>query len=123
MELSLYRNQLTKKLFLIYGMNAVDWICTVILLKSGDFYEANPLARLFIDSLPIGFIVKCVLPMGLILGITVILRLFNGYELRSADQWISFMVVFYLAIDLDHVINFFILNCSSAGRNVFPFLQ
>ena len=108
-EISIVRFKLFKKLMIVYSLNVADWICTVVLLYTERFYEANPLMRQIITDLPQGFIFKCLFPALIILTIILALRLLDMRELAVADRFISFVLVFYLAINIDHVINFFIL--------------
>ena len=101
--------RLDQKLVMIYAMNIADWICTVVLLRTDLFIEANPLMRPMIDSIPAGFLVKCLLPALLILSVSAAVRRLEAKALIIADRFISFLLVFYLAVDLDHVLNFLIL--------------
>ena len=94
---------------LVYSMNVADWICTVVLLHSGRFYEANPLMQQIIDSLPQGFLFKCLFPALIIFVLIFTMRLLDQCELAVADRFISFVLVFYVAINIDHVINFLLL--------------
>ena len=47
---------------LIYLMNVVDWVCTLSLLRTGRFYEANPLMQSYIGSPTFGFVIKVLFP-------------------------------------------------------------
>ena len=109
MELSIKRSKLFRKLALIYLLNIVDWACTVILLNTGRYFEANPLMRQFIGSLPGGFFTKCLLPAFAVSAVIFALRMLDRRDLFVADQFISFVLVFYTAVNLDHVINFLLL--------------
>ena len=109
MELSRRIVSLQKKLVLIYAMNVADWICTVALLSTGGFYEANPLARAFIGSIPLGLLVKCVLPAAMIFVIQRMARLLDPHGLRVLDRFVAFALTFYTALCFLHMINFVLL--------------
>ena len=109
LEHSISVDRLLKKLTLIYSLNVADWICTVVLLHTEIFYEANPLMRGIIDNLPLGFFAKCILPAVVITALFYAIRLLDMRERRIADSFISFALVFYLVIDLDHTVNFMLL--------------
>lgn len=109
MELSVRYPSSMKKLSILYSLNVADWICTVVLLRSGSFYEANPLAGIFIGDISWGFLMKCVLPLAVILLTARILSLLDGGDMPVADSFISFGIVFYIAINLDHIMNFLLL--------------
>ncbi len=100
---------LGKKLYLVYLLNVVDWVCTVTLLSTGLFYEANPLARTFISDFLLGFVLKCALPFALIFLSARFLYILDFSQLKIADMLISFALTVYLFIALDHFINFILL--------------
>ena len=88
----------------------VDWICTVTLLNTGDFYEANPLMSPIIGDLPLGFLVKCVFPAVLLLLVYRMCRELGREELARVDQFVSFVIVLYTALCAVHIVNFLILR-------------
>ena len=97
---------LSKKLYLVYFLNVLDWACTVLLLKTGLFYEANPIANTFIHNILLGFVIKCVVPFVVIFLISRSMNILGISQLRIADKLISFAFTVYLAVILDHIINF-----------------
>ena len=106
MELYAKYNYVKKKLFLLYALNIVDWICTLALIRTGDFYEANPVMSGLVDSLPLGFLVKCALPAVLVF---VIIRLMSKLDiggLSKVSGFTSVIIAFYLALCINHSINF-----------------
>ena len=103
------RQNIEKKLYLSYSLNIIDWICTLFLLSTGGFYEANPIARMFIGSLSLGFLIKCAFPLLVVVTVSWALKKLSFDNLAVADQFICFLMVFYLAINLDHLINFILL--------------
>ncbi len=100
---------LIRKLYLVYLLNVVDYVCTLALLSTGMFIEANPLANTFVDDIGMGIIIKCVVPFGLAFFVCKCMHILNFKELRFADMLISFALTVYLFIMLDHLINFVIL--------------
>ena len=109
MELSTAKNSFKRKLYLLYSLNAADWICTAALLRSGWFYEVNPLARSFIGNTSAGFAIKCIVPAVLITLIVRSIDLLDSNDLRRIDMFTSFALVFYTLLCIDHIINFAIL--------------
>ena len=93
------------KLCLIYLMNVGDWICTVVLTRTGAYTEANPLMAPVIGELSWSFLLKCAVPLAAVWLIDRLCAALDGSALRSADRWISFAVVFYTAILIDHTVN------------------
>ena len=109
MELTPIRSKLAIKLALIYALNIADWGCTVVLLKTERFYEANPLAGQFITSPLMSFVMKCLFPALAVFAVIAAMRYLTGKELRIADSFICFVLVFYSVIDIDHIISFLLL--------------
>ena len=100
---------LRRKLYLLYMMDAGDWICTVVLLRSGRFAEANPLARGFISSLPWGFVLKAAVPMAAILMVVKAVGMLDDAGIAAADRAVCFPLAVYLVILSAHAVNFLIL--------------
>ena len=103
------RTEISKKLYIIYIMNVADWVCTVVLLRSGGFFEANPLAAGFVGDLSLGFVMKCVVSAGIIWLLMRLVGLLSDDGLRTADRFISFGVGFYFLLCSVHIVNFVIL--------------
>lgn len=101
--------KLGKKLFLVYFLNVFDWVCTITLLSTGLFFEANPIARTFIDSVVLGFLIKCLIPFVAVFLCSKGMHILEISQLRFVDMLISFVLTVYLAITFDHIINFIIL--------------
>lgn len=101
--------RISRKLFFVYFLNVIDWVCTVALLSTGKFYEANPIAKTFIDSVALGFLIKCLIPFVAIYFCSRFMRILDAGQLKLADMLISFALTVYIAIALDHIINFLLL--------------
>ena len=102
-------NKLVQKLYFVYFLNVVDWVCTVLLLSTGKFYEANPIAQTFIGSIWLGILFKCIVPFVMVFGVSRYMHILGIDELRFVDTLICFALTVYLAVTLDHIINFVIL--------------
>ena len=102
------RSSIRLKLCLVYLMNVGDWICTVVLTRTGGYAEANPLMAPVIGELSWSFVLKCAVPLAAVWLIDRLCLTLDGGDLKAADRWISFAVVFYTAILLDHTVNFII---------------
>lgn len=109
MTASILQNSLKKKLILLYVMNIADWLCTVVLLRTGGFYEANPLMRPFVAEPIGGFLLKGAVPALIILLIIRVSALLDKAGLKKLDTWIAFVLTLYTALCIGHVINFILL--------------
>ena len=109
MELRVIKNTLKIKLFLLCSLNTADWICTVALITSGSFIEINPLARLFIYDVSAGFLIKCLIPPVLITLVIRYLNVLGIREMNRVDRVLSFAIVFYIMLCVDHIVNFMLL--------------
>lgn len=102
-------SKVCKKLYWVYFLNVVDFICTIALLSTGFFYEANPIARTFIQSSLLGVLIKCAIPFLVIVLCAKGMSVLDYPQLKVADKVVSFGLTVYLVILLDHLINFIIL--------------
>lgn len=98
-----------EKLAFLYLLNLIDWLCTEALLLSGRFYEANPLMSGLITGFWSAFIIKAVLPLGMIIICSVIYRLSGGVESLAADIIIYIGIALYALVNLWHIFNFVLL--------------
>lgn len=109
MQTTILLNNLRNKLYIVYALNVIDWMLTVTLLDTGSFFEANPIARTFINSIALGLIIKCIVPFILVFLVNRFMHILEFAQLKKADIMISFGLTVYLAVTLDHIINFIIL--------------
>lgn len=101
-------NKLVRKLYFVYFLNVLDWVCTVLLLNTGMFFEANPIANTFINNILLGFLLKCVAPFVVVFLVNWFMHILDMRELKLCDMMISFALTVYLAVTLDHIVNFII---------------
>ena len=109
MELYALNNTVRRRLYLLYFLNIADWVCTVILLSTGGFYEVNPIMRPFVGSIPLGFLIKAVIPAAIV---ALILRLAPRLDCASVIRVIRFtnaILIFYAALCVNHIVNFILL--------------
>lgn len=96
------------KLYFLYILNVLDWICTIFLLRTGLFFEANPVANLFIGNYFWGFLIKCLLPLLITMFIAAQLYWLPQNYLKITNVLVNFGLLIYIMINLSHVINFVI---------------
>ena len=103
------RHAVRRNLFVLYILNIADWLCTMALLSSGGFYEANPLMRSVVGSIPMGFAVKVLIPAA---AVAAVLRLTGRMDERGTvmvERFTAFVLAFYIALCVNHLINFVLL--------------
>lgn len=98
-----------RRLMLLFLLNVSDWICTLSLLSTGHFAEANPLMQGVVNSLPLGFAVKVLLPLGLIVLAVKKLKYTDEKQLVTANNIVLFGVVVYTLLNLYHLYCFTVL--------------
>ena len=98
-----------EKLAFLYLLNLIDWLCTEALLLTGRFYEANPLMSGLITGFWSAFIIKAVMPLGMIIICSVVYRISGGIESLAADIIIYTGIVLYALVNLWHIFNFVLL--------------
>lgn len=95
-----------RRLFLLFLLNMSDWICTLALLSTGMFEEANPLMKNIIESPLLGFLVKAALPFCLILFAVSKLKVADSRQLIVSNNIALFGVAVYLLINIYHLFCF-----------------
>lgn len=98
-----------QKLFFLYFLNLIDWLCTEALLASGRFYEANPLMQGVLSDFRQTILIKAILPLALIIVCSVIYKLANVEESFLIKLIIYIGIVAYALVNLWHIFNFVLL--------------
>ena len=97
------------RLAVLYALNFIDYICTVFLLSTERFFEANPVMQ-FLFSAPLAaFAVKCLLPIPLMLYISAQAKTADKRQTKISLVLIDIAIFLYLAIILSHIVNFLLL--------------
>ena len=99
-----------KRLFLLFALNLSDWICTLSLLETGLFKEANPLMRSVIESVALGFFVKVALPLALIIFALTKLKGADSRQILVSNNIALFGVAVYFVLNLYHIMCFTLVN-------------
>lgn len=97
------------KLLMLYILNVTDMIFTLLLLDTSYFIEANILMSKVVQSSPISFLLKVVLPA--VLFICLYLRMKNASvpQLKISNFIINITTSLYILINISHIIWFGIL--------------
>ena len=98
-----------RRLALLYILNLTDWLCTEALLKSGYFVEANPLMKSVMGGFGSSVLVKCVVPLVLILLCAVLFKLAGAEENKIAKVMLLVGIVAYSLVNVWHIFNFVLL--------------
>lgn len=101
-----------QKIFFLYFLNLIDWLCTEVLLSSGNFYEANPIMQPILTGFWQTLLIKGALPLVLILICCLIFRI-SGEEQSMATNILLYIgIISYTLINLWHICNFVLLFSS-----------
>lgn len=98
-----------QKLFLLYMLNLVDWICTETLLKSGFFKEANPVMIPVFNSFWSSVLIKGVLPLIVILGCSFVYKWSGIKDSLYINILLYIGIIAYVMVNLWHILNFLLL--------------
>ncbi|OPJ59785.1 DUF5658 family protein [Clostridium oryzae] len=92
-----------KKFIVLYLLNVLDILFTLILLKTGLFSEANNLMYIIIDNNFLCFFVKIVCPALLLLFLYVRIEKATKKQLKISNTAINIVIIFYSLIVLSHI--------------------
>lgn len=98
-----------QKLFFLYFLNLIDWICTEVLINSGEFYEANPLMQTVLTNFWVTIFIKGVLPLVLVIGCAVIFKATNSEQSFMTNLLLYIGIIAYACVNLWHIFNFVLL--------------
>ncbi|MBQ3692105.1 MAG: hypothetical protein II931_02135 [Clostridia bacterium] len=98
-----------KRLFLLFMLNMSDWVCTLALLSTGYFEEANPLMRSVIASPVLGFALKILLPLAFILFALSKAKDADKGQVLVSNNIDLFGVAVYLLLNMYHIVCFAML--------------
>lgn len=101
-----------QKLYFLYFLNLVDWLCTEALLASGRFFEANPLMQGVLTNFWQTIFIKGVLPLALILVCCLIYKLADTEESFLIKLLVYLGISAYALVNLWHIFNFVLLFSS-----------
>ena len=96
------RNKFDRILILIYILNIFDYLFTLVLVSSGLFIEVNPLLSMDIQGTG-GFILKCIVPMMLLLYLHVRIALKPPVHQKAVKMLLSFIFSYYAVINAFHI--------------------
>lgn len=92
------------KFILIYILNITDVFFTMFLLGTGSFIEANVIMKPIINNEIIITILKFILPIILLVFIFKRMKMATKGQLKKANFFILFCVIFYGIVNLFHII-------------------
>lgn len=98
-----------QKIFFLYFLNLIDWLCTEALLGSGKFSEANPIMQPVISDFWQTLLIKGILPLILVLVCAIVFKFSGGEESFLTNFLLYSGIIIYLLVNLWHIINFVLL--------------
>ncbi len=98
-----------RKLFLLYLLNIIDWLCTETLLQSGRFIEMNPIMKPLVGGFWSIIIIKGIVPLALVILCSAVYRRSGSQTGGLVNIILNFGIFVYFAIILWHIFNFVLL--------------
>ncbi len=101
-----------QKIFFLYFLNLIDWLCTEALLASGRFIEANPFMQPILNNFWQTVLIKGALPLALVLVCCLIFKLAGSEESFTSNLLLYIGIGAYALVNLWHILNFVLLFLS-----------
>ena len=98
-----------QKLWFLYFLNLIDWICTEALISSGHFYEANPIMQPVLTNFTSTILIKGVLPLAMIIICSIIYKLAGEEDNFIINFLVYFGITAYILVNAWHILNFVLL--------------
>lgn len=102
-------NSLKLKLLLLYILNVIDIVFTLILLETGCFEEINILLVSIINNIPACMAIKVFIPAILLLYIYIRLKKATEKQHKTSNIIINFGISIYAIINMSHILWFAVL--------------
>ncbi|MDD5016701.1 MAG: DUF5658 family protein [Eubacteriales bacterium] len=93
-----------KKLILLYILNVLDIVFTLILQSTGYFMEANPVMAVFVASTFSALAVKILLPAALCIFLYYRLKKATDKQLKRSNVLVTALLFIYACINILHMI-------------------
>lgn len=91
------------KFKLIYALNVIDILYTIILLRTGKFFEGNIVMQSIVKNEILSIVLKIGLPLLLIYYLVRRMRDATNKQLIIANIFINFCLILYMITNLLHV--------------------
>lgn len=104
-------NNIRLKMLLVYLLNIIDIFFTLIFSNTGMFIELNPFMQNIITNQGLAILIKCVVPAILFTVIYFRMKKATPRQLAISAVIINAILIFYLAINLLHIISLGIYKC------------
>lgn len=92
------------KLLILYLLNVSDIIFTLLLLTTGLYMEANILMVKAVESIPLSFILKILLPAALLFYLYIRMKKASEKQLKKSNIIINIAIAFYILINISHIV-------------------
>lgn len=99
-----------RRLFLLFALNTSDWLCTLSLVSTGCFEEANPLMKKVIAEPLLGLAVKIIIPYLFIVYALSRTKTADSKQILVSNNIVLFGICVYVAINLYHILCFTLLH-------------
>jgi len=101
-----FLRNIKNKLGVLYILNVTDIIFTLLLLSTGFYMESNPFMVKAVESIPLSFLLKVVLPAIMLIFIYFRMRNATEQQLKKSNVLINGVVIMYALINISHIVWF-----------------
>lgn len=91
------------KFAIIYGLNVMDILFTLVLLGTGEFFEGNVLMEPIVANASASIALKVLLPIVLIYCLLRRMRDATERQLKISNIFINICLILYVAINISHI--------------------
>jgi len=93
-----------KKLILLYILNVIDLVFTLLLLNTGLFMEMNLLMSKTVQNYGASFVLKVILPAVILFYLYLRIQKASQTQLKKANVIINIAVIIYALINVSHFV-------------------
>lgn len=98
------------KFLVLYFLNLIDIIFTLVFMSTNNFIELNPFMKNIVKDSSLAIIIKAVIPAILLGFLAIRIEKANEKQLKITNYTTNIIVIIYTAINFMHIISFAIFK-------------
>jgi hypothetical protein len=100
---------IASKLLLLYFLNGLDIVFTLLLLRTGLYREANPFMSAVVQSPIDSLVLKLLVPALLLAYIFFRIKNATARQLKLSNYILGVIIAFYCLVNLSHIVWFILM--------------
>ncbi len=101
---ALVKRRIYRNLIVVYALNVLDLLMTLLLQNTGRFKEANPVVAVFISDTFGVLAAKIIVPALLCVYLAVRINHASPTQLNKCHTGVVWLLIFYIGVNMLHLV-------------------